>query len=44
MTVQIIISKDLDLEQEELARYLNNGILDYATRDNWIIDNISFIK
>ena len=43
MTVQIIISKDLDLEQEELARYLNNGILDYATRDDWIIDNISMI-
>lgn len=43
MTVQIIISKDLDLEQEELARYLNNGILDYVTRDNWIIDNISTI-
>lgn len=44
MTVQIIISKDLDLEQKELAQYLNNGILDYATRDDWIIDNISTLE
>jgi len=43
MTVQIIISKDLDFDQEELAQYLNNGILDYATKDDWIIDNISTI-
>lgn len=43
MTVQIIISKDLDLSQEDMKYYLNNGILDYATRDNWIIDNISII-
>lgn len=43
MTVQIIISKDLDLEQEDLAYYLNNGILDYVTENNWTIDNISTI-
>lgn len=43
MTVQIIISKDIDLSDEDLAIYLNNGILDYVTRDNWIIDNISTI-
>jgi hypothetical protein len=44
MTVQIIISKDIDLSDEDLAIYLNNGILDYVTSDNWIIDNISTIK
>jgi hypothetical protein len=43
MTVQIIISKDIDLSDEDLAIYLNNGVLDYVTRDNWIIDNISTI-
>ena len=43
MTVQIIISKDIDLSDKDLAIYLNNGILDYVTRDNWIIDNISII-
>lgn len=43
MTVQIIISKDVDLSDEDLAVYLNNGVLDYVTRDNWIIDNISTI-
>lgn len=41
MTVQIIISKDID--QDDLAFYLNEGILDYATRNKWIIDNISVI-
>ena len=43
MTVQIIISKDIDLSDEDLAVYLNNGVLDYVTSDNWIIDNISTI-
>lgn len=43
MTVQIIISKDFDLPDEDLAIHLNNTILDYVTRDNWIIDNVSTI-
>lgn len=43
MTVQIIISKDFDLPDKDLAIHLKNTILDYVTRDNWIIDNISTI-
>lgn len=43
MTVQIIISKDFDLPDEDLAIHLNNTILDYITTNNWIIDNISTI-
>lgn len=44
MTVQIIISKDFDLSDEDLAMHLNNTILDYVTRNNWFIDNISTIE
>lgn len=43
MTVQIILSKDIDLDDEDTAIYLNEGILDYATKNHWIIDNISMI-
>ena len=43
MTVQVIVSKEVDMKQEELASYLNNNILDYAVKNDWIIDNISFI-
>lgn len=43
MTVQVIISKDLDLEGEELASYMNNGILSIVSDEGWIIDNISMI-
>lgn len=43
MTVQIIISKDFNLPDEDLAVYLNNTILDYITTNNWIVDNISTI-
>ena len=43
MTVQIIVSKDIDLDDEDMAIYLNEGILDYAAKNYWIIDNISMI-
>jgi len=43
MTVQIIISRDFDLSDEDLAFHLNNTILDYITRNDWTIDNISTI-
>ena len=43
MTVQVIISKDLELEGEELASYMNNGILSIISDEGWIIDNISMI-
>ena len=43
MTVQIIISKDLELEGEELASYVNNGILSIVSDEGWIIDDISIM-
>ena len=43
VTVQVIISRDLDLEGEELASYMNNGILSIVSNEGWIIDNISII-
>ena len=44
MTVQIIISKDFDLSDEDIAIHLNNTILNYVIEHNWIIDNISTMK
>lgn len=42
--VQVIISKEIDIENEEtMAKYLNNGILKTVTDDDWIIDNVSII-
>ena len=43
VTVQVIISKDLDLEGEELASYMNNGILSIVSDEGWTIDNISMV-
>ena len=43
VTVQVIISKDLEMEGEELASYINNGILSIVSDEGWIIDDISVI-